>query len=26
LIRWIVREYNFYQEERKNKQRDLSDF
>lgn len=26
LIRWIVREYNFYQEERKNKQRNLSEF
>lgn len=26
LIRWIVREYNFYQEERRNKQKNLSDF
>jgi hypothetical protein len=26
LIRWIVREYNFYQEERINKQKNLSDF
>ncbi len=26
LIRWIVREYNFYQEERKNKQKNLSEF
>lgn len=26
LIRWIVREYNFYQEERINKQKNLSEF
>lgn len=26
LIRWIVREYNFYQEERKNKQKSLGEF
>lgn len=26
LIRWIVREYNFYQEERKNKQKNLGEF
>ena len=26
LIRWIVREYNFYQEERKNQQRNLGEF
>lgn len=26
LIRWIVREYNFFREERRNKQKNLSDF
>lgn len=26
LIRWIVREYNFYQEEKINKQKNLSEF
>lgn len=26
LIRWIVREYNFYQEEKKNQQKNLSEF
>lgn len=26
LTRWIVREYNFYQEERKNKQKSLGEF
>lgn len=26
LIRWIVREYNFYKEERKNKQKNLGEF